>query len=516
MAALVFVGARPPAGGRRRGRRALGPPVPGGRAAAGLPRPARHRRRGAGCCGSATRGRCPRAAGRCNPAWPSRSPPRTCPTRPRCSPRPGPGPATRWPSAVRLALPVGRCTWAGSSPPQACATSSSSTALAPSMVGTSPPSVSAPPPAGPRKQTCSSRTTSRSCPGCMGVQVYENGTDDAGDRGSVPPLLPVTRTWSYPAAADVVGWQPVLSALSDGAPAAAPVPGRHPLRRVRAGRELRLAAKGRAVAQPAGLRLGGPVRRAAKGQATLSFSQFPYVPLAVLLELAAWVLLDGRHRSAAAGGAASPAPAAPVAAERARRDGGLVTPGPREPRAALARGCCWWSLVVAGVGIAVGIRGTPAPVGAAPRPERARRCARRRVVAPGTAPGRRPPGRVAGLPRADQHDGAAGHRDITAVTDTGATVHTAVAVPAHGVVAPPIPALLVGLLGVRDGDDRRAAGWRSPRPCTARRAGPRRRARAPRSASWYFAGGSTADADPLYRLAAQSRPRRRSWSTSAS
>ena len=51
------------------------------------------RRAPPGSCGWATRGPCPPAGGRCSPDWPTRSPPRPCPTRRRCSPPPGPGPA---------------------------------------------------------------------------------------------------------------------------------------------------------------------------------------------------------------------------------------------------------------------------------------------------------------------------------------------------------------------------------------------------------------------------------------
>ena len=102
-------------------------------------------------------------------------------------------------------------------------------------------------------------------------------------------------------------------------------------------------------------------------------------------------------------------------------------------------------LVVAGVGIAVAVRGTPAPVAAAPTPGAL-------VGAPdaessawyctgqSTASGVSPGFLVLTNTTAQTRHSAT----ITATSDSGATANTTAAVPAHGVVAPAVPALASG------------------------------------------------------------------------
>jgi hypothetical protein len=86
---------------------------------------------------------------------------------------------------------------------------------------------------------------------------------------------------------------------------------------------------------------------------------------------------------------------------------------------------------------------------------------------------------------------------ITAVTDAGAVVHTAVSVPARGATVPSIPALSSGSwegetvtlsgggVAVTQAVDG-TSGW-SQSPCQSTTA-----------ADWYFPGGTTANSDPLY------------------
>jgi hypothetical protein len=87
--------------------------------------------------------------------------------------------------------------------------------------------------------------------------------------------------------------------------------------------------------------------------------------------------------------------------------------------------------------------------------------------------------------------------DITSVTDSGATVHSAVSVPAHSVIAPSLPSLPSGSWeaetvtaaggGVAVSQAvHGSAGW-SQAPCQSTT-----------SASWYFAGGSTAQSNTLF------------------
>jgi Family of unknown function (DUF5719) len=154
-------------------------------------------------------------------------------------------------------------------------------------------------------------------------------------------------------------------------------------------------------------------------------------------------------------------------------------------------------LVVAGVGIAVGVRGTPTPVGAAPSrgalvaapdAESSAWYCTGQSTAGGVSPGFLVLTNTTAKPVT---------ADITAVTDSGATAHTVTAVPARGVAAPAIPPLSSGSWeaetvitsggGVAVTQTVSAAlGW-SQAPCQSTT-----------SSQWYFAGGSTAAANALY------------------
>jgi hypothetical protein len=125
-------------------------------------------------------------------------------------------------------------------------------------------------------------------PGVLGVDVYANGEGMPVTAQRAAPL-PVAQTWSYPAGPDVVGWQPVLSALSNG-PATGPVGAGTLYAGYAPAGSFTVGEGGRAaVRRPA---FGWAAQYAvAKGEASLSLSTFPYVPLAVLLELLAWAAL---------------------------------------------------------------------------------------------------------------------------------------------------------------------------------------------------------------------------------
>jgi Family of unknown function (DUF5719) len=153
-------------------------------------------------------------------------------------------------------------------------------------------------------------------------------------------------------------------------------------------------------------------------------------------------------------------------------------------------------LVVAGVGIAAGTHGTPAPAAApvptalvsAPNAESSAWYCTGQSSGSGISPG------FLVLTNTTGRSVAA---SITAVSDAGATVHTAAAVPAHAVVTPSIPPLSSGswesqTVTVSGGGVavtqavHGSSGW-SEAPCQSTTA-----------ASWYFPGGTTANSDPLY------------------
>ena len=160
--------------------------------------------------------------------------------------------------------------------------------LAPSLVGTVPSSVSAPPPPG-LVEDLLEQGDLQIVPGQMGVQVFENTSFVPVTAARGAPLPRGTR-WTYPGPADVVGWRPALAASSANGSAAGPVP---------AG----TVYAGYAPAGSFSLQTAGPpaIRRPAfgwasqyatvSGSATLSFTNFPYVPAAVLLEVLLWAAL---------------------------------------------------------------------------------------------------------------------------------------------------------------------------------------------------------------------------------
>jgi GT2 family glycosyltransferase len=221
----------------------------------------------------------------------------------------GPGPADLVDDAVRLAVAGGTVHLGRLLAPAGVRYVVVVDALAPSMVGTTAASVSAPPPPGLNAELLD-QDDLEVVPGVNGVQVYENGAD-MPVTATRATALPVRGT-PYPGAADVTGWQPVLSALSDGAPATGPVPAGTLYAGYAPAGSFALTVDGHPRAQQAAFGWASQYAVAAKGQATLSLSQFPFVPLAVLLELGTWVVVAGavigRRRVRAASSARTTGP----------------------------------------------------------------------------------------------------------------------------------------------------------------------------------------------------------------
>jgi GT2 family glycosyltransferase len=200
----------------------------------------------------------------------------------------GPGPADEVAKAIRLAVAGGTVHLGRLLAPAGVRYIVVVDALAPSLVGSSPTSVSAPPPAGLNEELLA-QDDLQVVPGVLGAQVYENGA-----------AMPVTATRStalpvdaatYPSATDVVGWQAVLSPLSSGSAAAGPVPAGTLYAGYAPAGSFALTVDGRTVTRQAAFGWAAQYAVGTKGQASLSLSQFPFVPLVVLLELAGWVLL---------------------------------------------------------------------------------------------------------------------------------------------------------------------------------------------------------------------------------
>jgi GT2 family glycosyltransferase len=202
----------------------------------------------------------------------------------------GPGPAHLVANAVQLAVAGGTVHLGRLLAPAGVRYVVVVDALAPSMIGTTTTSVSAPPPPGLNADLLEQGDL-EVVPGVNGVQVYKNGAD-MPVTATRTTALPAHRS-PYPGAGDVTGWQPVLRALSDGGAATGPVPAGTLYAGYAPAGSFALTVDGHAMPRQAAFGWAAQYAVADKGQATLSLSQFPFTPLAVLLELAAWAAVAG-------------------------------------------------------------------------------------------------------------------------------------------------------------------------------------------------------------------------------
>jgi hypothetical protein len=200
----------------------------------------------------------------------------------------GPGPAEEVAKAVRLAVAGGTVHLGRLLAPAGVRYFVVVDALAPSLVGSSPTSVSAPPPAGLNADLLQ-QDDLQIVPGVLGAQVYENG-EDMPVTATRSGALPVVAS-AYPSVTDVAGWQSVLSALSDGSAATGAVPAGTLYAGYAPAGAFALSVNGHTLTHQPAFGWAAQYAVTAKGQATFSLSQFPLVPLVVLLELAAWVVL---------------------------------------------------------------------------------------------------------------------------------------------------------------------------------------------------------------------------------
>ena len=160
--------------------------------------------------------------------------------------------------------------------------------LAPSTVGSLTPSVNAPPPPG-LETDLLEQDDLHLVPGDVGIAVFENDEVIPVTAQRAAPL-PAAHSWSYPNGPDVVGWQPVLTPLSGPSPAHGPVQAGTLYAGYAPAGHFALKVDGRGVARRPAFGWAGQYATT-KGDAQLSLSQFPYVPLAVLAEIVVWVVL---------------------------------------------------------------------------------------------------------------------------------------------------------------------------------------------------------------------------------
>jgi GT2 family glycosyltransferase len=200
----------------------------------------------------------------------------------------GPGPAALVSHALRLAMAGGTIHLGQLLAAQGVQYIVVVDGLAPLETGLAA-SVAAPPPVG-IQQALLSQNDLQIIPGTFGVQVYRNAEAIplTAERGR--PLTATAAT-SWPGLQDIVGWHPVLSAVADhpgatgvissGAVYASYAPAGH----------FSLTQDRRPVARRSAYGWAGEYPGASAGVATFSLKQFPYVPLAVLVEVLGWVVL---------------------------------------------------------------------------------------------------------------------------------------------------------------------------------------------------------------------------------
>ena len=217
----------------------------------------------------------------------------------------GPGPASLVADAVRLAVSGGTVHLGRLLAPAGVRYVVVLDGLAPSMVGSAPPSVSAPPPAGLNRDLLQ-QDDLQVVPGVLGVQVFAERRPHAGDGGAGD---------AAPAGADVVlpggGGRGGLAARAHrpgerrtGRPA--PVSAGTVYAGYAPAGSFALSVNGRAVPQRPAFGWAAQYP-AARGDGVAVPLAIPLVPLAVMLEVAAWV----------AAGRGDPRTAAPARARRA-------------------------------------------------------------------------------------------------------------------------------------------------------------------------------------------------------
>jgi GT2 family glycosyltransferase len=150
-------------------------------------------------------------------------------------------------------------------------------------------SVEAPPPTG-LQQALLNQNDLQLVPGTFGVQVFRN-SDAIALTAQRRRAVATTTAVHWPTPQDVAGWRPVLSARADHPAAEGDIAaGTVYAGYAPAGAFTLLQAGGSVARQPA-FGWAGQYPAAAAGRATFALRQFPYVSVAVLVEILGWVVL---------------------------------------------------------------------------------------------------------------------------------------------------------------------------------------------------------------------------------
>jgi hypothetical protein len=200
----------------------------------------------------------------------------------------GPGPATLVSRALRLAMAGGTVHLGQLLAAQGVQYIVVVDGLAPSETGVTP-SVAAPPPKG-IQQALLSQNDLQIVPGTFGVQVFRNADAISLTAERNRPLTATAAT-SWPGVSDIVGWHPVLSAVADRPGATGVVAAGAVYAGYAPAGDFSLTQHGRSSPRKSAYGWAEEYPTAAAGVATFSLKQFPYVPLAVLVEVLGWAVL---------------------------------------------------------------------------------------------------------------------------------------------------------------------------------------------------------------------------------
>jgi GT2 family glycosyltransferase len=160
----------------------------------------------------------------------------------------------------------------------------------PTSESSAPASVTAPPPPA-LARALLNQNDLEIVPGEFGVQVYKNDSViPVTAQRSVPSTLPPVHV-SRPTELDVEGWLPILSPLTAKHPGVGPVGNGTAYVSYAPSSHFTLTIDHHAAARRDAFVWASSYPNAPKGRATLTFTGPPYVPVAVLVELLAWVML---------------------------------------------------------------------------------------------------------------------------------------------------------------------------------------------------------------------------------
>jgi GT2 family glycosyltransferase len=200
----------------------------------------------------------------------------------------GPGPADLVSHALRLAVTGGTIHLGQLLAAQGVRYIVVVDGLSPQQTGLAS-SVEAPPPRG-IQQALLDQNDLRIVPGTVGVQVFRN-SDAIALTAQRSRAVATTTRLHWPDPHDIAGWRPILTVQADHPAASGQIAAGAVYEGYAPAGAFSLTQDGRPVARQPAFGWAGQYPAATAGPATFALRQFPYVSVAVLLEVLGWVVL---------------------------------------------------------------------------------------------------------------------------------------------------------------------------------------------------------------------------------